>query len=107
MTNLDKWWREQVQIEEASLRYLADLPPRSDREQEFYRTWAEYEGGDSASPGHGDSYGDYLRSKTPENLRDLAEATVEAQREAYSPPPDWLGEPEQSPSGDADLEAGS
>ena len=43
MTNLEEWWKEQARIEEASLRYVAGLPPRSDRERDFYRTWTEYD----------------------------------------------------------------
>ena len=46
MTNLDDWWMEQARIEEASLRYTADLPPRDDRERDFYRSWAERDAAD-------------------------------------------------------------
>ena len=107
MTNLDDWWAEQVRIEEAFLRYTVDLPPRDDREQVFYRVWAERDAKDPQSGKDDTLYVAYLRSKTPENLRDLAAATVEAQREACPPPPDWLAEPDQPASADAELEAGS
>ncbi|MGH3274257.1 MAG: hypothetical protein ACRDNZ_08010 [Streptosporangiaceae bacterium] len=109
MTNLDDWWAEQVRIEEAFLRYTADLPARDDREQVFYRVWAERDAGDPHPESGIDdaSYVAYLRRQTPEDLHDLAAETVEAQRENYSPPPNWLGEPEQPASGDAELEAGS
>jgi hypothetical protein len=43
VTNLEEWWKEQARIEEASLRYYVGLPPRSDRERDFYRTWTEYD----------------------------------------------------------------
>jgi hypothetical protein len=107
VTNLGDWWAEQVRIEEAFLRYTVDLPPRDDREQVFYRVWAERDAKDPQSGKDDALYVAYLRSKTPENLRDLAAATVEAQREAAKPAPDWLAEPEQSPSAEGELEAGS
>ena len=49
----------------------------------------------------------YLRSKTPEQLRDLAVSAIAAERETGTIAPGWLAEAEQSPSGEADLEAGS
>ena len=49
----------------------------------------------------------YLRSKTPEQLRDLAVSTIAAERETGTLAPDWLAEAEQSPSEEAELEAGS
>jgi hypothetical protein len=107
VTNLEEWWKEQTQIEEASLRSYADLPPRSDRERDFYRTWVEYDARNPQSAGHDDSYRAYLRSKTPEELQDIAASTVAAQREAAKPAPDWLAEPDQSPSTEGELEAGS
>ena len=48
----------------------------------------------------------YLRSKTPEELRDIAASTVTAQREAGKPAPDWLAEPDQSPSAEAETGSG-
>jgi hypothetical protein len=107
VTNLEEWWKEQARIEEASLRYFAGLPPRSDRERDFYRTWTEYDARNPQSADHDDSYRAYLRSKTPEELQDIAASTVAAQREAAKPAPDWLAEPDQSPSAEAGLEAGS
>jgi hypothetical protein len=107
MTNLEKWWREQVQIEETNLRYFADLPPRNDREQEAYRAWADFEARNPQAAEQNASYRAIIRSKEPGELWDIAASTVAAQREAWTPPPDWLGEPEHSPSGDAELEAGS
>ena len=107
MTNLEEWWKEQARIEEASLRYVAGLLPRSDRERGFYRAWTEYDARNPQSAGHDDSYGAYLRSKTPEELQDIAASTVAAQRKAAKPAPDWLAEPEQSSFGEAEMEAGS
>ncbi|MGH3217301.1 MAG: hypothetical protein ACRDPY_00990 [Streptosporangiaceae bacterium] len=104
MTNLDDWWMEQTRIEEASLRYYADLPPRDDQERDFYRTWADYEARNPQSAGPDTAY---VRSKTPEELWDIAVSTVAARRDACTPAPDWLSEPEQTVSGDAELEAGS
>ena len=63
--------------------------------------------GTRSPAGHDGSYGAYLRSKTPEQLRDIAASTVAAQREAAKPAPDWLAEPDQSPSAEAEMEAGS
>ncbi len=107
MTNLEKWWREQVQIEEVNLRYFGDLPPRNDREQDVYRAWADYETRNPQAAEQNASYAAIIRSKEPEELWEIAASTAATQREACTPPPDWLGEPEQSPSGDAELEAGS
>ncbi len=98
---------EQARIGEACLRYFADLPPRSDREREFYRTWAEYDARHPQSAQQNASYAADVRSKKPEELWDIAVSAVAAQREACTPAPDWLAEPEQSPSADAELEAGS
>ncbi|MGH3277342.1 MAG: hypothetical protein ACRDNZ_23825 [Streptosporangiaceae bacterium] len=107
MTNLDEWWKEQIQIQEASLRHIAGLPPRSDRERDFYRTWTDYDARNPQSAQQNASHAADLRSKKPEELWDIAASTVAAQREACTPVPDWLAEPEQSSSWDAEMEAGS
>jgi hypothetical protein len=52
-------------------------------------------------------YAAYLRSKPPEQLRDLAVATIAAERETAEIAPGWLAEAEHSSSGEAELEAGS
>jgi hypothetical protein len=96
---------EQARIEEASLRYTADLPARDDQERDFYRTWVQQDAEDPRPDYAG--YADYLRSKTPEQLRDLALATIAAERETGEIAPGWLADTEESPSGEADLEAGS
>ena len=81
------------------------LPARDDQEREFYRTWAQQDAEDPRPDYAG--YADYLRSKTPEQLWDLAVATIAAERETGEIAPGWLAEAEQSPLGEADLEAGS
>jgi hypothetical protein len=96
---------EQARIEEASLRYTADLPARDDQERDFYRTWAQRDA-EAPRPDYV-GYADYLRSKTPEQLWDLAVATIAAERETGEIAPGWLAESEQSSSGEAELEAGS
>jgi hypothetical protein len=98
---------EQIQIEEASLRYSADLPARDEREREFYRSWAGRDAADPQSAADDAVYVAYLRTRTPEQLRDLAAATIAAERETGTIAPAWLAEAEQWPSGEADLEAGS
>ena len=107
MTNLEEWWREQVQIEETNLRYFADLPPRNDREQEAYRAWADFEARNPQAAERNASYRAIIRSKEPEELREIAASTVATQREACTPPPDWLAEPDQSPTAEREMEAGS
>ena len=107
VTNLDDWWMEQTRIEEASLRYSADLPPRDEQERDFYRTWARRDAEDPRAAQDDAVYVAYLRSKTPEQLRDLAVSAIAAERETGTIAPGWLAEAEQSPSGEADLEAGS
>ena len=49
----------------------------------------------------------YLRTRTPEQLRDLAVSTIAAERETGTLAPAWLAEAEQSSSAEAELEAGS
>ena len=49
----------------------------------------------------------YLRTRTPEQLRDLAVSTIAAERETGTIAPAWLAEAEQSSSAEAELEAGS
>ena len=107
MTNLDDWWMEQIQIEEASLRYSADLPARDERERDFYRSWAERDAADPRAAADDSVYVAYLRTRTPEQLRDLATATIAAEKETGTVAPDWLGEAEQWSSEEAELEAGS
>jgi hypothetical protein len=98
---------EQARIEEASLRYTADLPARDDQERDFYRTWAQRDTEDPRAAADYAGYAAYLRSKTPEQLRDLAVATIAAERETGEIAPGWFADTEQSLSGEADLEAGS
>jgi len=98
---------EQIQIEEASLRYSADLPARDERERDFYRSWAERDAADPRAAADDSVYVAYLRTRTPEQLRDLAASTIAVERETGSIAPAWLGEAEQWPSGEAELEAGS
>jgi hypothetical protein len=74
------------------------------RRRDFYRTWAQRDAEDPRPDYAG--YADYLRSKTPEQLRDLAVATIAAERETGEIAPGWLADTEQSPSGEAELEAG-
>jgi hypothetical protein len=107
VTNLDDWWIEQTRIEEASLRYSADLPPRDEQERDFYRSWAERDAEDPRALQDDAVYVAYLRTKSPEQLRDLAVSAIAAEREAGTIAPGWLAEAEQSPLGEAELEAGS
>jgi hypothetical protein len=107
VTNLDDWWMEQTRIEEASLRYSADLPARDEREQDFYRSWTERDAADPRSAADDAVYAAYLRTRTPEQLRDLAVSAIAAERETGTIAPGWLAEAEQTLPGEADLEAGS
>jgi hypothetical protein len=107
VTNLDDWWMEQTRIEEASLRYSADLPPRDEREREFYRSWAKRDAEDPRAAAADAVYVAYLRTRSPEQLRDLAVSAIAAERESGTAAPGWLAEAEQSPLGEAELEAGS
>lgn len=107
VTNLDDWWIEQTRIEEASLRYSADLPPRDEQERDFYRSWAERDAEDRRAAADDAVYVAYLRTKTPEQLRDLAVSAIAAERENGTIAPGWLAEAEQPPLGEAELEAGS
>ncbi len=98
---------EQIQIEEASLRYSADLPARDEREREFYRSWAGRDAADPRAAEDDAVYVAYLRTRTPDQLRDLAVSTIAAERETGTLAPAWLGEAERSSSAGAELEAGS
>ena len=98
---------EQARIEEAALRYSADLPARDERERDFYRSWAGRDAADPQSAADDAEYVAYLRTRTPEQLRDLAVSAIAAERETGTLAPAWLAEAEQSSSAEAELEAGS
>ena len=93
-----------VRRTEALYRFGAALDPRDDFERNLYREWHARDASRATRTIYGRS--PHLRGLTPSELRQLAEADVQAQAECAAKPPEPIEKPPPQLEVEQELEAG-
>jgi hypothetical protein len=102
--NDNSQWETEVRRTEALYRFGAALDPRDDFERNLYREWHARDASRATRAIYGRS--PHLRGLTPSQLRQLAEADVQAQAEYVAEPREPRAEPRPQLEVEQELEAG-